>query len=306
MIDDIPVLDAVVHSYNLDKDNFATKYAEIIAAIVYGGVVAATRPGYMVREDDFLSDWPMEDLANLLFVETSTDIAVNHVLPIFAFKDGLCSYAKAAEANRRWPDRFITYCGVDPLSGQEGMEEMERQVEELNPVGLKLYPESWLTEEAKGWLMDDPEVAFPFFAKAEELGLKVVAIHKAVPLGPSPLEYYRVDDVDRAAIAFPNLNFEVIHGGMAFLEESAWQIARFPNVYVNLEITTSLLGLRKPLFAHALAGLLAYGGDYALDKIVWGTGAMVFHPQPFTRRPSSAISSSARSSADSGMPEMTP
>ena len=48
MIDDIPVLDAVVHSYNLDKDNFATKYADIISAIVYGSVLAGTRPGYMV------------------------------------------------------------------------------------------------------------------------------------------------------------------------------------------------------------------------------------------------------------------
>ena len=247
----------------------------------------------------------MEDLANLLFLETSTDIAVNHVLPIFAFKDGLCSYEKAAEANRRWPDRFITYCGVDPLSGQQGIEEMERQVEELDPVGLKLYPESWLTEEAKGWLMDDPEVAFPFFAKAEELGLKVVAIHKAVPLGPSPLEYYRVDDVDRAAIAFPNLNFEVIHGGMAFLEESAWQIARFHNVYVNLEITTSLLGMRKPLFAQALAGLLTYAGDHALDKIVWGTGAMVFHPQPFIETFVRDFQFSEEQ-LESGTPELTP
>ena len=69
----------------LDKDNFATKYADIISAIVYWSVLAGTRPGYMVREDDHLSNWPMEDLANLLFLETSTDIAVNHVLPIFAF-----------------------------------------------------------------------------------------------------------------------------------------------------------------------------------------------------------------------------
>jgi len=29
-------------------------------------------------------------------------------------------------------------------------------------------------------------------------------------------------------MAFPELNFEIVHGGMAFLEETAWQIARFP------------------------------------------------------------------------------
>jgi uncharacterized protein len=280
LIDDIPVIDAVVHAYNMDPDNYATKAADVICEIVYGSVMAGTRPGYRVSREDYLADWSIEETANMLFLESGTDLAVNHVLPIFAFKDGLCSFDKALEANQRWPDRFITYCGVDPLSGAQGLEEMERQVEALSPVGLKLYPESWLSEESKGWKMDDPEIAFPFFARAEELGLKVVAIHKAVPLGPSPLEYYRVDDVDRAAIAFPNLNFEVIHGGMAFLEESAWQLARFANVYVNLEITVSLLGLRRPAFAQALGGLLSVGGAGALEKIFWGTGTMAFHPQP--------------------------
>ena len=56
-------------------------------------------------------------------------------------------------------------------------------------------------EQVRGWLMDDPEVAFPLFAKAQELGLKVVAIHKAVPLGPVPMKHYRMDDIDAAADA---------------------------------------------------------------------------------------------------------
>src|ERR1700750_1580052 len=149
----------------------------------------------------------------MLFLESSTDLAVNHVLPIFAFKDGLCSLDKAVEANERWPDRFITYCGIDPMQGEGAMEEMERQVQTLDPVGLKLYPNSWAIEgDIRGWKMDDPEIAFPFFARAQELGLKVVAIHKAVPLGPVPMEHYKVDDIDRAAIAFPGLNFEIVHG----------------------------------------------------------------------------------------------
>jgi predicted TIM-barrel fold metal-dependent hydrolase len=220
----------------------------------------------------------------MLFAEGQTDIGIMHVLPVYCYKDGLCSYEKALEAQTRWPGRSATYCGVDPMQGAAAMEEMERQVEELNPLGLKLYPNSWAATEVRGWLMDDPEVAFPFFERAEQLGLKAVAIHKAVPLGPLPLEHYRVDDIDRAAMAFPNLNFEIVHGGMAFLEETAWQLARFQNVYVNLEITTSLLARRPKAFHQAMASLMQYGGPFALDKICWGTGAMAYHPQPLLER----------------------
>jgi hypothetical protein len=142
MIDGIPVLDAVVHPYNMDPDNYRDKFAEVVCAIVYESVRVAARPGLRPSEEDYLSDWSMEEVANMLFLESSTDLAVTHVLPIFAFKDGLCSLDKAIEAKDRWPNRFITYCGVDPMTGAEGIEEMERQIEALEPVGLKLYPNS--------------------------------------------------------------------------------------------------------------------------------------------------------------------
>src|SRR3546814_8517206 len=63
---------------------------------------------------------------------------------------------------------------------------------------LPIYPNSWLGSEVRGWHMDDPEVAFPLFERAQALGIKVIAIHKAVPLGPVPMEHYRVDDIDRS------------------------------------------------------------------------------------------------------------
>ena len=280
MIDGIPVIEGVTHAYNLDPSNLRHKHAGIVAGLFHRLVDGLSKPGYALDEDQYLRDWTIEETANLLFVESDTDFACYHVLPLNAFADGLCSFDKALEAKQRWPDRFITYCGVDPLTGEAAIEEMERQVELLDPVGLKLYPNSWLADEPRGWHMDNPEVAFPLFERAQQLGLKVIAVHKSVPLGPVPIDYYRVDDVDRAAIAFPDMNFEVVHGGRAFLEDSAWQIARFPNVYVNIEITSAYIGTRPKAFERALAGLLSIGGANAFDKIIWGTGAMAFHPQP--------------------------
>lgn len=278
MIDDLPVVDAVVHAYNWDRDNFANAHADILLNVT-AEVGMASPVGYRLPRDAWASNWKMDEIASVSFLESYADLAVHHHLPIRAFKDGSCSLEKTAEAIKRWPDRFIAYAGVDPMEGKRALEDMERQVELLgNPVGLKLYPNSWVGEEFRAWFMDDPEIAYPCFQKAEELGIKVVAIHKAVPLGPVPMEHYKMDDIDRAAIEFPNLNFEVVHGGMAFLEETAWQLARFENVYVNLEITTSLLTVKPAAFAQAMAILLAE--PKSIDRIVWGTGAMAFHPRP--------------------------
>ncbi len=280
MIDGLNVIDAVIHAYNMDEKNFANRFAKPLCDLVYDSVIASALPGYAPTKKQFYRDWSIEETVDQVFVESDTDLAVYHALPIYSFHDGLCSFEKGVEAKERWPNRMITYCGVDPLIGAAALDELERQVEILKPVGLKLYPNSWVGQEIQGWKMDDPEVAFPLFERAQELGIKVVAIHKALPLGPVAIDHYRVSDIDRACMAFPDLNFEIIHGGMAFAEETAWQLARFPNVYVNLEITCALAATRPAAFQHIMASLVGPGGPNAIDRILWGTGAMAFHPQP--------------------------
>lgn len=280
MIEDIPVIDAVVHAYNIDPSNFANKWGRPSAELVTGASYLASKPGYRLPAQEYMRNWGMHEVASMVFAESDTDLAVHHVLPVGAFKDGMCSVEKTQEAISRWPDRFIVYAGVDPMGGVQAIDEFDRQFELLgNPPGLKLYPNSWREEEVLGWKMDDPEIAFPLFEHARKRGVKVIAVHKAVPLGPYPLETYRVDDIDRAAITFPELQFEVVHGGSAFLEETAWQLARFPNVFVNLEITGAMAYSKPKAFQYAMAGLLQVSPQ-AAQKIVWGTGAMAFHPRP--------------------------
>jgi predicted TIM-barrel fold metal-dependent hydrolase len=280
MIDGMPVLDGIIHAYNLDPDNYANAHAGIVAELIVGMVGAMARPEYVASRERYIRDWSIEDTARMVFLESDTDLAVYHSLPLNAYKDGMCSFDKAVEAKRRWPDRIISYCGVDPLQGARALDELERQVEQLRPIGLKLYPNSWVGSEVRGWHMDDPEVAFPLFERARSLGIKVVAIHKAVPLGPVPMEHYRVDDIDRALTAFPDLQFEIVHGGMAFLEETAWQLGRYPNVWVNLEVTSAYVATRPAAFGHALATMASIGGSDVFERIIWGTGAVAFHPQP--------------------------
>ena len=282
MIDGTFIIDAVTHAYNLHPSNFrAGRYAESLAQLIFGLHQGLSDENYRITEPQrFLKDWSVQELAHLLFVEGDVDLAVHHVLPLQTlYSDGLCSYEKALEIKKRYPDRFLLYAGVDPLRGTAALEELHQQVETLQPVGLKLYPAAWLGESFRhtGWRMDDPAIAFPLFERARKLGIKNIAIHKGLPMGAVPIEAYKVDDVGGAADAFPDLNFEIVHGGMAFLDETGMQLSLFPNVYVNLEVTGALIVKRERWFAESLAALLKWAGP---AKIMWGSGTVFCHPQP--------------------------
>ena len=281
VINDVFVVDASAHSYNLGDNNHAAgRYSRAVVDAFYGAHYGLSPAGHRLPRDHYTRDWTLAETANMLFVESDYDFACHHVTPINAFKDGGCSVEKALEARVRWPGRFQVYAGVDPIFPQQALDSLDEQFEELQPVGIKLYPNSYTAESVVGWHMDDPEIAFPIFERAQKLGIKAVAIHKAVPLGPVPMEHYRMDDIDAAAAAFPDLQFEVVHGGFAFIEETAFQLARFPNVWVNLEITASLAVAKPGAFERVMAGLIAQAGPGALDRIMWASGASVLHPEP--------------------------
>jgi predicted TIM-barrel fold metal-dependent hydrolase len=197
------------------------------------------------------------------------------------FHDGLCSREKNVEVARRWPNRFVSYVGVDPMQGLEAcLRDLEEQVRELpRAVGLKLYPDA--VEPFRSFRMDDPKLAYPLFERAGELGIRTVAVHKAVPNGPVPMNPYRVDDVDGAAATFPDLSFEIIHSGLAFVDETAHALARFPNVYANLEITSLLMHAAPGMFEDVLAYFLFMGGP---EKILYADGTLFCHPQPLLEK----------------------
>jgi uncharacterized protein len=277
------VLDAVTHAYNFDTSNYAVpEHAKIIAELSYYMARNPPDPRYRLPAETYLSDWSIEDTANLLFRESPTDAAIMHPLPISAFHDGLFSVEKAAAARERWPQRFLgAYAAVDPMLGRRALTELERQVDLLNPIGLKLYPNSWATGEIALWRMDDPQVVFPVYEKAAELGIRHIAVHKAVPIGPVPVkDSYNPSDIEGAAAAFPELTFEIVHGGMAFLDETAWLLSRFENVYVNMEIQNIILERRPRAFAQILLGLVRIGGHRLFRRLFWGSGTTLYHPRP--------------------------
>jgi predicted TIM-barrel fold metal-dependent hydrolase len=273
------VLDSIVHAYNTDPSNYRNDhYAEAITNMIFGAGSLAMPEGHKITAESWIRDWSVQEVANMLFLESDTDMATFQPLPLYAFEDGLTSEEKAKQAVDNWPDRFLVYADIDPLA-DDAVEELDRQVEMLDPIGVKFYPSHWTEDSHTGWLMDDPEVAYPVFERALEHGIDLVDIHKAIPFGPTPGATYHPGDVSEAAASFPELRFSVVHGGAAFTEETAWLLARFDNVFVNLEALPIILCSSETKFAEILAAFVGTAGPGAYDRLFWSSAAMAAHPQ---------------------------
>jgi uncharacterized protein len=277
MIDGVPVIDGVIHPYNLSEANANGPIGPMVREGFYQLHSHWNPPEYQAPRSWFQADQSVTTLMDTLCLESAVDIAVYHTLRLDSlFHDGLCGRAKAVTLRAEHPERSFVYVGLDPTLGVErSLDDLDQQLAEVpDAIGVKFYPDQ--VDPYRTFRMDDPEALFPIYERVRERGLKVVAVHKALPNGPVPLAPYRIDDVEGAAMAFPDLAFEIVHAGMAFVDETAYALARFPNVFANFEVTSLLLLKAPRLFQEALAMMLFWGGP---TKIIWATGANFTHPQ---------------------------
>jgi len=280
MIDDILVIDGVVHAYNYVPENMV----EGVSWEMHGGMLhalhkafcpaAAPHSWYLPIERLCTPD--IEMLGRSLFEESRVDACIYHSLPIYSFfKDGGAPLRLGRDLRARWPGRVFLYGGMTPFR-PDALDEIDRLVEEDGVVGIKFYPLDLVEGRIVGFRMDDQALMYPLFERMIARGLKTVAMHKAMPFGPTHHEFFEVRDIGVAAADFPGLNFEIFHGGFGFLEETVRQLTYSPNVTVNLEGTGGLLVNAPGKFARILGEFLTIG---AADRIVWGTGAPVQHPR---------------------------
>lgn len=282
MIEDAFVIDAVTHAFDLRPETYADPMAAQSADIIYHGLhqgfQSRVSPQWTLDRDRFLTAATDPDLlGHALFAESPTDMCIYHAINVHGlYTNGLSPLSAGTAMRERYPGRVLIYGGLSPW--QEGaLEEIDRLAEEDQAVGLKIYPHDIVDGKILEFRLDDPEAAYPLIERARANGIRTIALQKSQPIGPVPLAPYSPADVEGAAMAFPDMTFELVHGGWAFLEETASQLARFPNVTINLEITTAYLLKAPRRFAEILGTLLASGGR---DRLVWATGAMLFHPRP--------------------------
>jgi len=286
-LEDVFVLDSTVHGYNTREDNFVEgpykqRVAENLANTLFAGHQSVVPNGdrrWLMERDRFRNGADPDLLGHALFAESDTDMCIYHGVPLYGiYKDGGSPFWVGQAMREQWPDRVALYGPVSPWQ-PDALDVVEKLITEDKVIGIKMYPMDIVEGEIHSYRLDDPEIAYPILERIQQLGCKIVATHKALPQGQVPSEPFAPWDVAGAASAFPDLTFEIVHGGIAFLEETAWQVQRFPNVAVNLENAPSMMLARQPRrFAHLLGTLMFWDGA---DRIFWSSGATGRHPQPF-------------------------
>jgi predicted TIM-barrel fold metal-dependent hydrolase len=278
MIGDAFVFDCVAHVFNFEKGNAYGQPGEMFSNHLYAFHSALTPSGETVLPPErFLHNWSVDEIDEMVFGQSDTDMLVAMPLPLTdLYQDGLSAWERCAELAAKRPDRTVFWGSVNPLEGKRALDLMERQVEEFGAKAFKFYNVRYDYGTPFPWRMDDPQVAFPVFEKAQELGVKLIGVHKGVPLGPQPIEHTQTWDMDGAAANFPDINFVIYHVGLPFLDEVCWQLIRYPNLYASVAATINFIVRAPRQFAEVLGKLLFWCGE---DKIIYGSEAPIFHPQ---------------------------
>lgn len=276
------VLDATTHPWNFGPDNSdrpgeTSSWRRTKGLFLHHKMFTREGP-YMLHEDELFSDFDYEGFAAALFVESPVDFAIIHSLPNLGFnKKDLVEADRVAVLRDTYPNRFLLYGNVTPIETNTSLKRLDYQAKELGIKGLKLYPAGVVGSKLVGWRMDDPNVAFPIFEKCLELGINNVAVHKAVTLGSTTLGMTDIHDMENAAKEFPNINFQIVHAGWAYLEETILLMERYENVFANLELTFSMIVKQPRMFAEIIGQMMFF---HLEKQIIFADGCNAVHPRP--------------------------
>ena len=170
------------------------------------------------------------------------------------------------------PDLFIGFASVDPNMGKEAADDLAYAYHKLGLRGLKLAPCYQMYHPA------DP-VAFPVYAKAEELGMPIL-IHQAwTRMREAPMKWQHPVLLDDVALAFPDLRIILAHIGLPWQVDALHLAAKHPHVYVDVSArdVPSYGGGFSALFNELqMAKTLSI-----LDKVLYGSDYPLAHPPTF-------------------------
>ncbi|MEQ8860555.1 MAG: amidohydrolase family protein [Pseudomonadales bacterium] len=231
-----------------------------------------------------------EEFVKDVFLDSDTDIMVLSFVP--SALDAEPVTIEAASAVRQIVDelegtqRLMLHGRVNP-NQDDDVARMESLAKDWNISAWKTY-----TQFGPGggyWLSDDAGLAM--IERARDLDVKVICIHKGLPLSDQAYEYSTCRDVGVVAKQYPDVKFIIYHSGyVAGKPERAFEpgagrdgidtliqsladngIGPGSNVYAELGSTWRFLMREPDDAAHALGKLLKYVGE---DNVLWGTDSI--------------------------------
>jgi hypothetical protein len=128
--------------------------------------------------------------------------------------------------------------------------------------------------------MDDPVRAFPVFEYAISKGIKHIATHKLIGYQGENTPWMTTRDFAKAAEAFPEAWFHIVHAGWLFGDETIEILNRFENTTAVMEGPMFWAAFDEPKFTQLLSSYLN-GTD--LNRIIYASAAANQHPYFVTR-----------------------
>jgi predicted TIM-barrel fold metal-dependent hydrolase len=181
--------------------------------------------------------------------------------------------------------------GIGGPANPDWFADAERQAKELKIDAWKFYTGDFV----KPWRHDDEKVAYPFYELTDKWGIRNICTHKGLPLPGPGADFFRPDDIIKAAKDWPQLNFIVFHSGMKHMmtqlkpgesgvgedgdipwtTEFCRQLKAEPgirNVYLELGAVFGHSVVTHPdVCGHLLGQVIAAVGP---DRVLWGTDSI--------------------------------
>ena len=206
------IVDTHMHYWNAAPDNWvpgAEQYAK--GWIECFHAYQSLGPKETHWPIDKFQKYSEDDLMKDVFDDGHVDVAIFQ--PTYLkerYKEGFNTTERNAALGEKHPGMFIANTRWDPRDGDNGLEELRRNVERYGSKGVKLYTAEW-NNGSRGWKLSDPG-AYRYLEACQQLGIKNIHVHKGPTIWPLDKDSFDVSDVDHAATDFPELNFIVEHG----------------------------------------------------------------------------------------------
>ena len=226
-----------------------------------------------------------------VFMDSDTDLMVLSLTPSTRETEPVT--IEAADAMRRVVDklegthRLLLHgrCNPNQPGDLEGMDELAQK---WGVSAWKTYTQ--FGPGGRGYFLSD-EVGTRFIERARKLGVKVICVHKGLPLGSRSYEHSQCGDIGVVAKRFPDVKFLIYHSGfVSSVKEGPYDaspgrdgidtlirslqengVKPGSNVYAELGSTWRFLMRDPEQAAHALGKLIKHCGE---DNVLWGTDSI--------------------------------
>jgi predicted TIM-barrel fold metal-dependent hydrolase len=238
----------------------------------------STPDAYRLTYEEYSRDWQAEETADVMFLESHTDMMVMHSVPMYdAYWDGLVSNEKGAYLKGKYPERVLWYGAVDMF---DSFENITRKVDQLMAQGcdgIKLYPmrTNILTKQQEGWFMDDEKLAFPLFEYCLGKGMKHIGVHKLSGWVDGKTPALGINDIHKAAAAFRDITFHVVHAGEYLFEQQVELMRKHENVTAVME-GPMLFGLYDKEFFDSMMSIFMRKLD--VERMIYASTSPNQHP----------------------------